>query len=438
MQWLAERIREAGFTPGLWLAPVITQPRSDLARNHPEWLLRDERGRPVSAGLSSVGFSQSLDLTHPEVQDHLQKLITTVVQEWGYTYLKLDFLYGAALPGQRHRPEVTRAQALRRALEIIREAAGPETTLLGCGCPLGPAIGLVDTMRVEQDVAPYWKPRLGIATPLLRGDPSFPATVNTVRNILTRAWTHRRLWLNDPDPLLVRQAGNRLTPPEIETLVSAIALSGGAWVLGDDLPALEPARQLLNKVGLPPHHRQPVVPDLLGQEYPEQCVTEVSGPWGHGWIVALINWADRPADLSFDLHTLGLSSEIPCHVHEFWNATYSCAQEQVGFAQVPAHGCRVVLLRPVEEAPQWVGSTLHLVQGTAVTAWQATEKGVTVQLEAGRSLEGSVLLWLPQVHDPQLTLAENAVASLEAAGEGLWRVVVQTGPEAARIVVEWQ
>ena len=94
-------------------------------------------------------------------------------------------------------------------------------------------------------------------------------------------------------------------------------------------------------------------------------------------------------------------------------------------------------MRPVEETPQWVGSTLHIVQGSTVTEWQATE-GVTLQLEAGRVLEGSILLWLPQVHDPQLAAAENAVARLEEAGEGLWRVHIQTGLEPARLVLEWK
>lgn len=436
MAWLAGRIREAGFTPGLWLAPLIVQPRSELARRHPDWLLRDERGRPVSAGFSSVGFSQSLDVTHPAVQEHLRTLIATVVAEWGYSYLKLDFLYGAALPGRRQRPEATRAQALRRALEIIRAAAGPATTLLGCGCPLGPAVGLVDTMRVEQDVAPTWKPRLGAATPLLRGDPSFPATVNTVRNILTRAWTHRRLWLNDPDPLLLRQSGSHMTAAEVETLVTAIALSGGSWVQGDDLPALDAARRLLAAVGLPPHPWRPAVPELLAREYPGLGVLEAAGPWGRGWIVALLNWADRPADLVLDLRALGLG-ETPCHVHEFWSRAYARAQGLVRFAQVPPHGCRAALVRPVEAGPQWVGSTLHLVQGVEVAGWQAAPGRVCLDLGAGRALEGSVLLWLPAIPGPQIAVAENAVARLEEAGDGLWRAQVQTGADAARIVLEW-
>lgn len=436
MKWLAGRIREAGLTPGIWLAPLIVHPRSILARTHPEWLLRDERGHPVSAGFSSVGFSYGLDATRPEVQDFLRELISAVVQDWGYSYLKLDFLYGAALPGLRHRPDFTRAQALRRALEIIREAAGSDTTLLGCGCPLGPAIGLVDTMRVEQDVAVDWKPRLGIATALLRNDPSFPATVNTVRNILTRGWMHRRLWLNDPDPLILRQSGSRLTRAEVQTLVTAVALSGGTWMVGDDQRCLEEAVIPLAAIALPPHRGQAVVPDLLERESPRQAVLEVNGPWGHGWLVALFNWEDRRADLDLVLGVLGLSPDVSCHLHEFWGEEYRRVQGTVHFAGVEPHGCRTFLLSPVEEQAQWVGSTLHLVQGTEVQDWCADTEGLSLTLGAGRALAGSVLLWLPQRPHPRVVDSTAGIETgLEAVSEGLWRLYVRSGPGAARVKI---
>ena len=44
---------------------------------------------------------------------------------------------------------------VRRGLEIIREEAGDATFILGCTCHFGPAIGLVDGMRVgHQPAAP--------------------------------------------------------------------------------------------------------------------------------------------------------------------------------------------------------------------------------------------------------------------------------------------
>ena len=42
---LAEEISREGLIPGLWLAPFIVHPRSQLAKNHPDWLLRQKNGR---------------------------------------------------------------------------------------------------------------------------------------------------------------------------------------------------------------------------------------------------------------------------------------------------------------------------------------------------------------------------------------------------------
>jgi len=40
--------------------------------------------------------------------------VSTVVDDWGFTYLKLDFLFAAALPGERYDAEATRIEAYRR------------------------------------------------------------------------------------------------------------------------------------------------------------------------------------------------------------------------------------------------------------------------------------------------------------------------------------
>ena len=91
----------------------------------------------------------------------------------------------------------------------MRAGAGPDAFLLGCGCPLGAAVGAVDGMRIGPDVAPAWAPDRASAIPGL--EPTAPATRNAVRNVLSRAWMHRRLWLNDPDCLMAR---TRETEPD--------------------------------------------------------------------------------------------------------------------------------------------------------------------------------------------------------------------------------
>ena len=149
---LAAEIRQAGFTPGLWLAPFIVHPKSRLVTEHPDWLLRGRYGRPVNAGFVWDVFTTALDLTHPAALEYACQVVQTAAQEWGFPYLKLDFLYAAALPGRYRDPTRTRAQVLRQGLEALRKAVGPQVTLLGCGCPLGSAVGLVEAMRIGADV----------------------------------------------------------------------------------------------------------------------------------------------------------------------------------------------------------------------------------------------------------------------------------------------
>jgi alpha-galactosidase len=128
------------------------------------------------------------------VREHVRRLITTAVREWGFPYLKLDFLYAAALPARRYDIGLTRAQAMRQAVGDLREAAGPDMFLLGCGCPLGSAVGIVDGTHINTDVAPDWHPQLftpRLAT-LLRREKGFVSARNAIRNTINRAPLHAR------------------------------------------------------------------------------------------------------------------------------------------------------------------------------------------------------------------------------------------------------
>lgn len=238
---LATRIREAGMRPGLWLAPFLARKRSRVGREHPEWFLSDARGRPVSAGYNPLwgldGRCLALDTTHPGFQQHLRQIVRTLVHEWGFGLLKLDFLYAAAQPGLAHDPTLSPAQRLALGYDLIREEAGPDVVLLGCGAPLGPSIGRVDVMRIGPDVAPYWFPTLRYH---LTSDPHALSACFAIRSTLNRAPLHRRLWLNDPDCLLLRDSETRLSPAERQTLASAIAISGGLLLLSDRLGRLAP------------------------------------------------------------------------------------------------------------------------------------------------------------------------------------------------------
>jgi alpha-galactosidase len=225
---IADEIRAARFAAGIWTAPFLAARDSRIMNEHPDWFISDQNGAPLKAGYNTNwtthpdGFAYALDPTNPAFAAHLTELFAKLVNEFGYSYLKLDFLYAAAAQGIRHDPTLTRAQALRRGLEAIRAGAGEQTFILGCGCPLGPAVGIVDGMRIGEDVAPAWG----------------TGTKQAIDSIIARSFMHRRLWLNDPDCLMLRRRNTSLSADERDALAATIALSGGMLLLSDDMSLL--------------------------------------------------------------------------------------------------------------------------------------------------------------------------------------------------------
>lgn len=414
---LSDLARARQLTPGLWLAPFIVKPDAQLGRDHPDWILKNRFGLPASAGFVFNTFSRGLDLTLPAVQDFTRQLISTAVNEWGFPYLKLDFLYAAALNGRRHDPTRTRAQALRTGLQIIREAAGPETFLLGCGCPLGSAVGLVNAMRIGPDVDVQWRPKFKIPSPF-HHEPGMPSARNAIRNTLARSPLHRRFWLNDPDCLLVRDTTD-LTYNQVIALASVIALSGGLFVFSDDLTNLAPERRKLLECLLPNLGQAALAHDWLEQELPETLELALSGAAGDWKVMGLFNWAESPRDQSLPLAT-------DSHIFDFWNQTYHRMSDTFTLPHLPPHSGRLLAVRPVAAGPQFVGSSLHFSQGAEISDWQGTETGLRFVITLNRVAEGYVSLYLPH----------RSPTTGDRIADDVYRLPVSVNKQA-EIVVNW-
>ena len=371
---LAGRIRQAGYTPGLWLAPFVVQPGSTIDREHPDWLLQSHRGRPRSAGFFYNFWGHALDTTHPAVQEHLAALVETLSQRWGFSMLKLDFLYSAALPGRRYDPRSTRAQALRRGLDVIRQAAGEDTFLLGCGCPFGPAIGVVDAMRIGPDTAPNWEPYFNWAawaSPLLRREPSPPALRNNLRNLLNLSCLHRRWWWNDPDCLLVRHQNTGLSEAEVRSSVTLTGLSGGMMVDSDELAALSPERLKMLSCLTPilSPGGQPL--DMLEHDMPELYHVPVQAAAGRWHLVALFNWSNCPQQRSIALPRLGLPAGQEFYVFDFWAQRGWLTQAaELTFPEIPAHDCRLLRISVMEPGSSYSPSFL-VIPCTSPRGWRS-------------------------------------------------------------------
>lgn len=82
---LIDHVHRCGMEFGLWVEPEMVNPDSDLARAHPEWILRGRSALPVSARNQQV-----VDLAHPEAYAHLAGRLHALLDEYPIAYLKWD------------------------------------------------------------------------------------------------------------------------------------------------------------------------------------------------------------------------------------------------------------------------------------------------------------------------------------------------------------
>ena len=408
-------IAAAGYDPGLWLAPFYVQADSRLASDHPEWLVTRD-GTPVDAG-ARHGPMYALDTTHPGVIEWLSETFRTVVTEWGFEYLKLDFLYAAALPGDRH-ADVTRAEAYRQGLETVREAVG-DAFVLGCGALGFPSVGLVDAMRIGPDTAPYWRQEGDSA--------SQPAHENAVRNVLNRQFCHRRLWANDPDCQLVRET-TALSTAERESFAALVALTGGSNFLSDAVTEIDEAGRRLFERTTPPV-TDGRVDDFGVTELPERVVCERAADGAVA--VAAFNWADEPRRVRVNPDDYVVSSGEHIDPEEA-DATTADGGSSLSWEALPSgdaagrlhsgpvereiepHGCLLVhcTLAPEESRPTLVGAD-HLANGASqVTSVDWTDGTLSVTLDGDATM--TLYAATPGGWRTEATSGDDSVARLTA------------------------
>jgi alpha-galactosidase len=231
---------------------------------------------------------------------------------------------------------MTRAQAYRRGLEAIREALG-ERFILGCGNPMGASIGLIDGARISPDVAPFWHPP-GVARDAVPDQMSAPAAFNAIRNSITRWWMHGRLWQNDPDCLLARDSETVLSPEEVQTLATVIALSGGMVLDSDNLSRLSDERWEWLSVLVPPYGKAARPIDLFASETPRVLELNVRS---HS-MLALFNWDEKATNIDAPL------PKEAVQVFDAWSQRDLGVHTRTIQLEVPPHGCRLLAVRPID------------------------------------------------------------------------------------------
>jgi alpha-galactosidase len=103
---MIDHVHAEGMTFGLWVEPEMVSPDSDLARAHPDWILRPD---------GPLGRDQHcLDMSLGAVQNHLHAALSRLLTDHPIDYLKWD--HNRVLPG----PDAAQARGTYALLDRLR------------------------------------------------------------------------------------------------------------------------------------------------------------------------------------------------------------------------------------------------------------------------------------------------------------------------------
>jgi len=473
MKALSDSIESNAMIPGIWMAPYACDKNSKLAKEHPDWIIRNNQGRIANS--SNCGkFFYGLDATNPAVREYAFKCIRRAVHKWGYKVLKLDFLYAACLRGNgKYDLSMSRAETMFLALQTLRAAAGPDTFIIGCGCPIGPAIGLLDANRISADTGPTWYADF----PLPWWDHgTLPSLRAMVRNSVTRSLIGHRFWHNDPDCILLGNT-TRLTDVEVKSAATVIAMTGGMMLMSDDLSKLSNERLRVatriypvtgvtgvvldlhntSKSGIPSLMRLWCT-DEIELSMKEMSAAEIATanakrtsfvpgtPWANPWnrdrnclpvakglgswsIVSLSNWLDKEAIVSLPMHAALPPKHVTpsdvhlgYHVFSFWSAKYAWVSVDQSVKNISKklgpHESEIFHVKPVSLSKgQFIGSELHFTCGYEVVEFNSSSTTIDLQLRNDSKRSGFIYMYIP-CYGHTMTVTTSGMA---ARGEIVFR-----------------
>jgi hypothetical protein len=399
MEPVGRNIREHGLTAGIWFIPFARNHQDPEYAGRQDWFMKRLDGTPYETDWGGT----ALDLTNPEVKQHLATLVRTL-RGWGFDYFKMDGLWTGSVTEQiyvndgykddnigNHQlfrdPDVTNIEALRSGLNLLRKAAGPKVFFSGCCASqnmrsLGGAIGLVDSMRIGPDNGFGWQDYRsevmhfeggGIITGPIRGNRLY--------------FLHGRVWWNDPDPSYVRPV---VKLNHARLLASWVAISGMFNLTSDWLPGLPSERLEIIKRCLPSHHATARPVDYFESVMPSIWLTTDTRHPVRRDVLGLYNWESEPRQIGYDTAKAGLDGSATYHAYDFWSQQPLPTFKGKFQFDMPAESCRVIALRKAEGHPVLVSTSRHVTQGIVDVAgeqWRGDRLSGVSQVVGGDPYE---------------------------------------------------
>ena len=483
LKWLSEKLADKGFVLGAWKAPWTISEFDPVAKEHSDWLHKDDSGKLVSVGpwyWEPHGDVYVLDLSNPEAGEWLRQKVTSLAKR-GVGYFKWDFLSAAHAGNlrRRHDPRIATGgfEAARIGSRVMHEAVksvNPEAINLNCNGVMMPGVGIFELLYACNDTGNT-------------GHIDWGFQKMNFTHLAAQFFKHGRWGILKPSCTCVGLPG---TIEEARLRATVTFMSGGELNIGDDLTVLPEDRWDVLVSILPLHGKaaKPVdlfepmtssVPVVAGGQEDEagNARTDESrassvwhlhlkADWDEWDLVALFNY-----DAGFTLFRVGLAAvglnPDEGHVgYEFWSRQFlGSVPDTLGPKRDYVHdythpgdarrllhrsdpatieaqwfgpAAKLLAIRRSREHPWVVGTSFHQSCGMELrkVRWDPKRLCLSGELHRPAGSRGEIIVTGLAGHTPKATVAGRE-AHVRPAASGSIVLSVEAVSEATPWEIRW-
>ena len=150
---MVRKFHEQGIKVQLWWLPLAVEDGhfayggrnyvvSDVVKQHPDWLILDQHGKPARMARNLATLCPAL----PEVQAYYKQVTERFIRDWGFDGHKLDNIYATPLcynPKHHHKSPTDSVYAMGDVYRTIFEttrALKPDSVTQSCPCGTPPSL----------------------------------------------------------------------------------------------------------------------------------------------------------------------------------------------------------------------------------------------------------------------------------------------------------
>ena len=449
----AKQYADIGWVMGSWAGPfMLSSGLKEMNEEFSDSIYRRADGTPwVFKNAWSHGDAgklpqekrptiYALDPSCPKVIDKLRDDFS-YLREHGVRYYMLDFLqtglaYGGIGPdsprfsgrdGSR-----SRVEAFHKAMMAIREAAGPETYLLGCSGPTFCCVGAVDGVRTAGDLGEGRRITLPgtFFYPASYGINKLDFWTGPERSLYNAAsyYTHGRLFNNDLGNVLT--VGEPLPLEHARVNAAIHAFAGSSTMFGDDPRDMTSERLALVTATFPRENRSAVPEDLFTGELGAPPSIQ-RYDFSDASVFAVFNTGKNP--IRRTLRRKGVFV-----LFDYFDAQMRNRHRDAVEVTVPPESVRIYRLNDFARAPQVIGSSTAFTGRDAKGAWDGTSSTLSIEVRRPRRERGLVYLFAPpgwHLYDitrgrigKDMNTEELVVAvPFETDDDGVWKTNIRFG-----------